>query len=100
MNACLDIVELIENNPITRLSGTYQNKLLIKIKNNFTDSEQQLFVASFYCFLNYNQRKYRDMYFEICAPNITVDGCNNIITIFSLTNNSLIFIYKFNFFFS
>jgi hypothetical protein len=33
---------------------------------------------------NYNQRKYRDMYFEICAPNITVDGCNNIITI----NNS------------
>jgi hypothetical protein len=56
MNACLDIVELIENNPITRLSGTYQNKLLIKIKNNFTDNEQQLFVASFYCFLNYNQR--------------------------------------------
>jgi hypothetical protein len=56
MNASLDIVELIENNPITRLSGTYQNKLLIKIKNNFTDSEQQLFVASFYCFLNYNQR--------------------------------------------
>ena len=52
----LNIVELIENNPITRLSGTYQNKLLTKIKNNFTDTEQQLFVASFYCFLNYNQR--------------------------------------------
>ena len=52
----LNIVELIENNPITRLSGTYQNKLLTKIKNNFTDTEQQLFVASFYCFLNYSQR--------------------------------------------
>ena len=52
----LNIVELIENNPITRLSGTYQNKLLTKIKHNFTDTEQQLFVASFYCFLNYNQR--------------------------------------------
>jgi hypothetical protein len=52
----LNIVELIENNPITRLSGTYQNKLLTKIKNNFTDTEQQLFVASFYCFLKYNQR--------------------------------------------
>lgn len=52
----MNIVELIENNPITRLSGTYQNKLLTKIKNNFTDTEQQLFVASFYCFLNYNQR--------------------------------------------
>ena len=52
----LNIVELIENNPITRLSGTYQNKLLTKIKNNFTDTEQQLFVSSFYCFLKYNQR--------------------------------------------
>jgi hypothetical protein len=56
METSLNIVELIENNPITRLSGTYQNKLLTKIKNNFTDTEQQLFVASFYCFLNYSQR--------------------------------------------
>jgi hypothetical protein len=56
MNSSLDIVELIENNPITRLSNTYQNKLITKIKNNFTDTEQQLFVTSFYCFLNYNQR--------------------------------------------
>lgn len=56
MNTSLNIVELIENNPITRLSGTYQNKLLTKIKNNFTDTEQKLFVTSFYCFLNYNPR--------------------------------------------
>lgn len=56
MSTSLDIVELIESNPITRLSGTYQNKLITKIKNNFTDTQQQLFVASFYCFLNYNQR--------------------------------------------
>ena len=56
METSLNIVELIENNPIIRLSGTYQNKLLTKIKNNFTDTEQQLFVASFYCFLKYNQR--------------------------------------------
>jgi hypothetical protein len=56
MNSSLDIVELIENNPITRLSNTYQNKLITKIKNNFTNTEQQLFVSSFYCFLNYNQR--------------------------------------------
>ena len=56
MATSLNIVELIENNPITRLSGTYQNKLLTKLKNNFTDSDQQLFVSSFYCFLNYNQR--------------------------------------------
>jgi hypothetical protein len=56
MNTSLNIVELIENNPITRLSGTYQNKLLTKIKNNFTDTEQKIFVTSFYCFLNYNPR--------------------------------------------
>jgi hypothetical protein len=57
MEKSLDIVELIENNPITRLSGTYQNKLITKIKNNFTNTDQQLFVGSFYCFLNYNQRE-------------------------------------------
>lgn len=57
MEKSLDIVELIENNPITRLTNTYQNKLITKIKNNFTDTEQQLFVGSFYCFLNYNQRE-------------------------------------------
>jgi hypothetical protein len=45
---------LIENNPITTLSTTYQNKLLTKIKAKFTESEQQLFVASFYGFLKYD----------------------------------------------
>ena len=49
----LDIVELIEKNPITRLSSrTYQNKMLTKIKTKFTNNEQQMFVASFYCYLN------------------------------------------------
>lgn len=51
----LNIVDLIENNPITRLSNTYQNKLLVKIKDNFDDTEQQLFISSFYCYLNYNK---------------------------------------------
>lgn len=56
METTLNIVELIENNPIARLSDTYQNKLLAKIKTNFTNNEQQLFIASFYCYLNYNQK--------------------------------------------
>tara|TARA_B110000261_G_scaffold120490_1_gene134431 strand:+ start:850 stop:2115 length:1266 start_codon:yes stop_codon:yes gene_type:complete len=56
MNASFNIVDLIENNPIARLTNTYQNNLLTKIKANFTDSEQQLFVASFYSFLNYDSR--------------------------------------------
>jgi type IV secretory pathway VirB4 component len=49
-----DVVDLIENNPISKLSSTYQNKLLTKIKEKFNESEQQLFVASFYGFLNYD----------------------------------------------
>ena len=48
----LDIVELIENNQITRLSKDYNIKLLTKIKEKFTDFEQQLFLSSFYCYLN------------------------------------------------
>jgi len=52
----LNIVELIEKNPITRLSNTYQNKLVSKIKNNFNNEDQQLFVASFYSYLNYNSK--------------------------------------------
>jgi hypothetical protein len=50
----LNIVELIENNPITKLSSDYNVKLLIKIKEQFTDFEQQLFLSSFYCYLNHH----------------------------------------------
>jgi hypothetical protein len=52
----LNIVELIENNPITKLSKDYNVKLLTKIKTNFTDFEQQLFLSSFYCYLNCHQK--------------------------------------------
>ena len=48
----LDIVKLIEENPITKLSNDYNIKLLTKIKTNFTDFEQQLFLSSFYCYFN------------------------------------------------
>jgi len=51
----LNIVELIEKNPIVKLSNAYNNKLLIKMKENFTGFEQQLFVSSFYCYLNYDK---------------------------------------------
>ena len=52
MDSSLNIVELIENNPITKLSHAYNSKLLTKIQNKFSDFEQQLFVSSFYCYLN------------------------------------------------
>ena len=50
----VDIVNLIESNPITKFTGDYQSKLIEKVKNNFTNYEQQMFLASFYCYLKYN----------------------------------------------
>ena len=50
----LNIVQMIENNPITKLSSDYNVKLLTKIKEKFSDFEQQLFLTSFYCYLNYH----------------------------------------------
>ena len=55
-NATLDIVKLIEKNPITRLSKDYQNRLINKIKGKFNANQQKLFVFSFYCYLNYNNK--------------------------------------------
>lgn len=53
----LNIVELIESNPITKLSKDYNVKLLSKIKEKFSDFEQQLFLSSFYCYLNCHPKK-------------------------------------------
>ena len=52
----LDIVNLIDNNPIIRLSENYQSNFLTKLKEKFTENEQRLFVSSFYCYLNYNSK--------------------------------------------
>jgi len=57
MDASLNIVDLIENNPITKLSNSYNGKLLTKIQEEFTDFEQQLFVSSFYCYLNCDHKE-------------------------------------------
>jgi len=62
----LNIVELIEKNPIARLSNVYNNKLLTRIKENFTSFEQQLFVSSFYCYLNYD----KNMDFVVDLDNV------------------------------
>jgi hypothetical protein len=51
----LNIVDLIEKNPISKLSNVYNNKLINKIQENFTGFEQKLFVSSFYCYLNYDK---------------------------------------------
>ena len=51
----LNIIDIIEKNPITKLSKTYNNRLLTKIKETFTENQQQLFISSFYSYLNYNK---------------------------------------------
>ena len=55
-NNVLDIVGLVEKNKITKLNGNYQSKMIEKIKNNFNSYEQQLFLASFYCYLQYDSK--------------------------------------------
>jgi len=52
----IDIVSLIENNPISKLNTTkFQSKLIEKIQGKFTSYEQQLFLSSFYCYLKYDK---------------------------------------------
>ena len=51
----LDIVDLITNNHITKLSDTHNNKFLEKVKKNFNEYEQQIFITSFYSYLNYHK---------------------------------------------
>jgi hypothetical protein len=57
----LDIVSLIENNPITRFNnlsnGISNDNLIDKLRANFNTDEQQLFLGSFYCYLNYNKEQ-------------------------------------------
>jgi phage anti-repressor protein len=52
----LDIVNLINNSPLTTLSNNFQSTLLKKIQGSFIDEDQKIFVASFYSYLNYNSK--------------------------------------------
>jgi hypothetical protein len=54
-NSTLDIVALIEQNPLIKLNKNYQNKFIEKIQDQFTDDQQKLFASSFYCYLNYDK---------------------------------------------
>jgi len=52
----IDIVGLIESNPVAMLHTSNQSKLVEKIKTKFTSYEQQLFISSFYCYFKYNPK--------------------------------------------
>ena len=50
----LNFVALMETSPVTRLNREYNNKFINQIKETFTETQQQLFISSFYCYLNYH----------------------------------------------
>jgi hypothetical protein len=54
----IDIVELIEANPITKFSGDYQSRMVEKLRESFTESHQQWFLSSFYCYLNCSKTEF------------------------------------------
>ena len=53
MSQPINIVKLMEENPNTKLSKPYQGRLINKLKESFSTDEQQIFISSFYCYLNY-----------------------------------------------
>jgi hypothetical protein len=57
----LNIVSLIESNPITKFTDNYQSKLIEKIQQHFSNYEQQLFLSSFYCYLKYDPKNDQKM---------------------------------------
>jgi hypothetical protein len=54
----MDIVNLIETNPITKFSGNYQSRLVGKLRDSFTETQQQVFLTNFYCYLNCNKKDF------------------------------------------
>jgi phage anti-repressor protein len=55
MDTSFNIVNFMEESSITLLSSEYNNKFIQKIQETFTEEQQQLFISSLYCYLNYDQ---------------------------------------------
>lgn len=52
-----NIVNVINENKIHKITNENNNKLITKIKENFTEEEQKLYIVSFYSYLNYDEYK-------------------------------------------
>lgn len=50
----LDIVSLVNNNPLIKIDKDVDSKILSKIQETFSTEEQKLFVASFYVYNKYD----------------------------------------------
>ena len=50
----INIVNLVENNPIEKINETkYQSYLIEKLQSNFINSEELLFLKSYYSYFKY-----------------------------------------------
>lgn len=53
----LKFSEVLDNVPINKISLSCHSKLCNKVKNNFDEFEQRLFLTGFYVYLNYDSKK-------------------------------------------
>lgn len=53
----VDIIKLIDENPLDLFNFDYKEKLLSKINDTFNEDEQKLFLCSFYMYLKYDPNK-------------------------------------------
>jgi len=51
----LDIVHLIESNPIARFNQTYHSKIIDKLNVKFSNYDEKIFLSNFYCYLKYDK---------------------------------------------
>ena len=79
----LDIVALVEKNPLTRLTGNYGSKIIQRIRDSFTTDEEQLLVGGMYCYLNYNPKLdfvvYLDLIWKWMGYN-RINDCKRCLT--------------------
>lgn len=60
MESTIDIVKIVEKSPLNRFGDNvdYQSSLIDKLRKNFSTDEEHLFLASFYCYLNYDKNAF------------------------------------------
>jgi hypothetical protein len=57
MSNTVDIISLVQSNVLSKLSSNYGSKIIERIKDRFKDEDQLMFIANFYCYLNYDTKK-------------------------------------------
>jgi hypothetical protein len=53
----INYVSLVEKNPIKWVSNESNQRLVERLKGTFNEKQQQLFIASFYCYLKHDPVK-------------------------------------------